>query len=185
MSRDVDFRKNVTAKGGATWGAGHLYLTLSAEEGKNVIVEKIQPSAPVPTRIGPPAWIAVTQGGCGDVYGRVFEYDLDKAFFADRGVIGGLPPDGKEAKTNPLGAGFIVSSDDPAIVRIDATACKGNYEWGVLVDYSSNGKSYRREVGPFRSMGVLGKDTVGYTPDPATQVFGAAGPPPQQGVLCP
>ncbi|MFJ3922229.1 hypothetical protein [Streptomyces sp. NPDC090022] len=183
--QDIDFRKNVTAKGGATWGAGHLYLTLSAEEGKTVVVQDIRPSTPRPIRIGPPAWIAVTQGGCGDSYNRVFSYDLDRAVLTDRGIDGKPEPGRQKANANPLGPAFTVSAADPAVVRVDVSACEGNYEWGLIVDYAHAGHVYRQTVGPFRSMGVLGEDTVGYTPDPTTHLYGAAGAPPAKGVLCP
>ncbi|MFK0254930.1 hypothetical protein [Streptomyces sp. NPDC090445] len=185
LAQNVDFRKDVTAKGGATWGAGHLYLTLSAEAGKTVVIQGIRPATPRPTPIGPPAWIALTQGGCGDAYNRVFEYDLDQAVLTDKGVDRKPPPGEKPANAKPLGSGFTVSADDPAVIRVDVTACQGNYEWGLFVDYVHAGQSYRRQLGPFRSMGVRGKDTVDYAPDPETRLYGKAGGPPQSAVLCP
>ncbi|WP_330330827.1 hypothetical protein OHS33_14575 [Streptomyces sp. NBC_00536] len=184
QSQDVDFRKNVTAKGGATWGDGHLYLTLSAQEGKTVIVQDIRPSTPRPTPIGPPAWIALTQGGCGDTYGRVFAYDLDKASLVDKGVIGNPVMAEKTAKANPLGSSFTVSAADPATIRVDVTACQGNYAWGLLVDYVYAGRTYREQVGPFRSMGTPGKDTVTYVRDQTTHGYSAANTPPSKAVPC-
>ncbi|MFF3248961.1 hypothetical protein ACFYWY_35750 [Streptomyces sp. NPDC002870] len=84
--------------------------------------------------------------------------------------------------------GFTVSATDPAIVRVDVQACKGNYEWSLLVNYSYGGHKYSELVGPFRSMSVPGKDTVGYAPDPTTGVLSKnskPGPAPETAVGCP
>ncbi|MET8394605.1 hypothetical protein ABZV59_22220 [Streptomyces anthocyanicus] len=183
-----DFRVPVAANGGGTWGAGHLYLTLNAKAGKTLIIEDIRPSSRFPKKIEPPTWVAVVQGGCGDTYGRVFEFDLDKPELKDRGVVGERQSGEQEAPPNPLGPGFTVSSTDPAIVRVDAQACKGNYEWSLRVNYSYDGKPYYKDVGPFRSMSQAGQDTVGYLPDPATGVLNEnsePGPAPTRAVGCP
>ncbi|NEB32802.1 hypothetical protein G3I62_27550 [Streptomyces sp. SID14446] len=188
LSNDQDFRIPVTASGGATWGAGHLYLTLSAKTGKTLIINDIRPSTRFPKKIDPPAWVAEVNGGCGDSYGRVFNFDLDKPLLADRGVVGQRASGDDEAPPNPLGPGFTVSAKDPAIVRVDTQACKGNYEWSLVISYSYDGHTYSKSVGPFRSMSVVDQRTVGYLPDPATGVLSKnskPGPAPTRAVGCP
>ncbi|MFJ3575889.1 hypothetical protein [Streptomyces rubiginosohelvolus] len=188
LTDDQDFRISVTASGGGTWGAGHLYLTLSAKSGKTLIINDIRPATRFPRKIDPPAWVAEVQSGCGDTYGRVFEFDLDKPLLDDRGVVGQRGSEDEEAPRNPLGPGFTVSAADPAIVRVDTQACEGNYEWSLLVNYSYDGHKYSKTVGPFRSMSMAGQDTVGYLPDPATGVLSEnseAGPAPMRAVGCP
>ncbi|MFF4644388.1 hypothetical protein [Streptomyces sp. NPDC001389] len=182
LHKNVNFITAVTEKGGATWGSGHLYLTLSAQEGKTVVVEDIRLSTRLPAQIDPPAWIGVTQSGCGGfIYGREFDLDLDKPSLVDKGVTGEPEPNEARAKANPLGPAFTVSATDPAVIRVDVTACSGNYEWSLYVDYSYAGRSYRKLVGPFRSMGVRGENTVGYT---STGNYSVAGPAPEKGVGC-
>ncbi|WP_236578560.1 5'-methylthioadenosine/S-adenosylhomocysteine nucleosidase [Streptomyces tendae] len=169
LASDDDFRPNVaTSSGGGTWGSGHLYLTLSARAGKNLIIQDIRPSQRFPKKIDPPAWVAQTELGCGNSYGRLFNFNLDKAKFSDQGVVGERLPDEEKAPPNPLGPGFTVSAEDPAIIQVDAQACKGNYEWGLRVHYSYDGIKYYALVGPFRTMSVAGKNTIGYGPDPVT-----------------
>lgn len=158
-----DFRTVVASHGGGSWGDGHLLITLSAKPGKKLILQDIRPTPPVPTPIDPPAWYAETQGGCGDTYGRVFNFDLDKAKLVDRGVVGERT-DKDEAPSNPLGPGFTVSSEDPAIVRVDVSACQGNYEWSLRLRYFDGSHEYSELVGPFRTMSVPDQDTVGYAP---------------------
>lgn len=185
---DQDFRVPVAANGGGTWGSGHLYLTLSAKPGKTLIIEDIRPASRYPKRIDPPAWVATVQGGCGDTYGRVFDFNLDKPDLIDRGVVGqrydGDPP----APTSPLGPGFTVSTTDPAMIRVDVQACKGNYEWSLLVNYSYDGQKFSKSIGPFRSMSVAGKGTAGYKPDQSTGRLTKdtkPGPAPTSAVGCP
>ncbi|MFI8174031.1 hypothetical protein ACIF6H_12095 [Streptomyces microflavus] len=177
-----DYRDAVTSQGGGTWGVGHLFMTLSSKPGRTLILQDIRPATPVPKTIDPPAWYAETQAGCGDTYGRVFDFNLDKPNLIDRGVIGERGGE-EEAPSNPLGPGFTVSSEDPAIVRVDVSACEGNYEWSLRVRYSEGGQKYSEVVGPFRTMSVPGKETVGYVPNPNTGQYGKDGtklPAPQK-----
>ncbi|MDI1456481.1 5'-methylthioadenosine/S-adenosylhomocysteine nucleosidase family protein [Streptomyces sp. NPDC003388] len=189
LAGDEDFRPHVaTSSGGGTWGAGHLHLTLSARKGKNLVIEDIRPAQRFPKKISPPAWVAQTELGCGNDYGRVFNFNLDAAKFSDQGVVGERLPDQEKAPPNPLGPGFTVSANDPAIIRIDVQACKGNYEWGLRIQYSYDGVKYYTLVGPFRSMSVAGKDTIGYGPDPVTGGLPAndkPGPAPTTANGCP
>ncbi|MFG2351864.1 helix-turn-helix domain-containing protein [Streptomyces phaeochromogenes] len=169
-----DFRTAVTTtknKGGS-WGAGHLYVNLSTKDDTTVTIDEIHLSTRIPTRIAAPNWVALTQGGCGDVQERVFTLDLDKPRLVDRGVQGELVPGDKPAPTNPLGSGFTVSAKDPAIIRVDATACRGNYEWSLVVDYSHDGKQLHRTLGPFKTFGVAGTKTQTYVPNLSTGKIG-------------
>ena len=174
---EQDFRSAVTTpnnRGGA-WGSGHLYLDLSAEGTEKVTVDEFHLTTRVPKKISPPAWVALTQGGCGEVKDRVFDLDLDKPELVDRGVEGSGESDPSEppVRTNPLGSGFTVSASDPAIIRVDVSACRGNYEWSLQIDYSYHGQSLHKVVGPFRSFGAADKNTSVYIPDLATGKIGA------------
>ncbi|MFD7781460.1 hypothetical protein [Streptomyces sp. NPDC059753] len=124
---------------------------------KGLTVDELHLTARVPKKIGPPEWVALTQGGCGDVKDRVFDLDLDKPKLVDRGVVGSGEADPSEppVRTNPLGSGFTVSSTDPAIVRVDVSACRGNYEWSLQIDYSYHGKTLHKVVGPFKSLSLF------------------------------
>lgn len=183
-----NFRSEVTAPGneGGTWGSGFLYLDLSAEGTESVTVDELHLTTRVPKKIGPPEWVALTQGGCGDVKDRVFDLDLDTPKLVDRGVIGGGEADPSEppVRTNPLGSGFTVSSTDPAIIRVDVSACRGNYEWSLQVDYSYHGKTLHKVVGPFRSFGAAGQNTSVYTPDLGTGKVGTPSPPTDVPIGC-
>ncbi|NWF31066.1 hypothetical protein HW130_33305 [Streptomyces sp. PKU-EA00015] len=81
-------------------------------------------------------------------------------------------PGDKPAPTNPLGSGFTVSAKDPAIIRVDATACHGNYEWSLVVDYSHNGKPLHKTLGPFKTFGAADKNTRAYVPNLSTGKIG-------------
>ncbi|MGW2965115.1 hypothetical protein ACWDGI_42650 [Streptomyces sp. NPDC001220] len=182
---DQRFRSVITSKGGAAWGAGHLYIDLSTDDARKIQIDDIAPTTRTPEAIDPPAWVAVTGGGCGETYGRVFDYNLDTAHFADKGVVGQRSPEESPAPTNPLGPGFTVSADDPATVLVNATACHGNYQWSLRITYTSGNRTYHKVVGPFRSMGKAGKNTVGYELPPGAANPGAAQPAPKRAVLCP
>ncbi|MFJ3339124.1 helix-turn-helix domain-containing protein [Streptomyces sp. NPDC086766] len=171
-----DFRSVVTSprnKGG-TWGAGHLYVDLGTKDDTTVTIDELHLSARVPQRIGPPTWVALTQGGCGDVQDRVFDLNLDRPQLVDRGVQGELQPGDKPAPTNHLGSGFTVNAKDPAIIRVDVTACHGNYEWSLVIEYTYNGHQFHKQLGPFRSLSVADKNTRAYAPNPGTGAIGEA-----------
>ncbi|MFD9749146.1 helix-turn-helix domain-containing protein [[Kitasatospora] papulosa] len=168
-----DYRPMLTtpeSKGGA-WGAGHLYLNLSAEGKETVTVDDIRLTRRFPKKISPPSWVVLTQGGCGSLKDRVFDLDLDRPELVDRGV---QPTEATQeepdpaVRANPLGSGFTVSATDPAIIRVAATACRGNYEWSVQIDYSYRGKSLQKEVGPFKSFSVRDENTKVYVPNNTT-----------------
>lgn len=116
--------------------------------------------------------------------GRAFELDLDRPKLTDKGMQG-MPQSGEPtAQANPLGPAFKVTSEDPAVVRIDAQACRGNYSWSLVIDYSYDGKSYSKVIGPFKSMGKADAHTVTYIPDPMTGKPGKAQPAPEKGIGC-
>ncbi|WP_328580491.1 helix-turn-helix domain-containing protein [Streptomyces sp. NBC_00370] len=182
-----DFRTVVTTpkNQGGTWGSGHLYVDLSTKDDTTVTIDEIHLSTRVPERINAPAWVALTQGGCGDVQDRVFELDLDKPRLIDQGVQGQSTPGDKPAPTNPLGSGFTVNAKDPAIVRVDATACHGNYRWSLVIDYSYNGKTLQKKLGPFTTFSVPNADTRTYVPNLSTGDIGAPLPEPSAPTGCP
>ncbi|MEU1520384.1 hypothetical protein ABZ490_51240 [Streptomyces sp. NPDC005811] len=147
-------------------------MDLSTKDDTTVTIDEIHLSTRVPERINAPAWVALTQGGCGDVQDRVFKLDLDKPRLDDQGVQGPLQPGDKSARTNPLGSGFTVNAKDPAIIRVDAKACRGNYQWSLVIDYSYNGKPLQRVLGPFKTFSVPNSGTRAYVPDLRTGKLG-------------
>ncbi|MFI0238060.1 hypothetical protein [Streptomyces sp. NPDC016845] len=168
---EQDFRSKVATRGGAggTWGGGHLYLDLSAKGSASYTVDELHLTTRVPKRIDPPSWVALTQGGCGELKDRVFALDLDTPELVDHGVSEGEPdPSEPPVRTDALGSGFTVSAKDPAIVRVDASACRGDYEWSLRIDYSYDGRPLHKNIGPFRSYSTLSADTAMYVPDPVT-----------------
>lgn len=171
-----DFRSQVaTAENkGGTWGGGFLYLDLSTDGRDPVTVDNLHLTSRVPKEIGPPDWVALTQGGCGGVKDRVFDLDLDKPNLVDRGIVedGPVDPSAPPIRTNRLGSGFTVSAADPAIIRVDVSACHGNYEWSLQIDYSYRGQYRHEVVGPFRSFAVAGSNTAVYVPNPSTGDIG-------------
>ncbi|MEV3958419.1 helix-turn-helix domain-containing protein [Streptomyces albogriseolus] len=185
-AQNQDFRAIVTKpenKGG-TWGAGHLYLNLSSKDDTPITIDEIHLSTRVPKRIGAPAWVALTQGGCGDVKERVFELNLDKPSLIDKGVQGAGTAD-TPPPTNALGSGFTVSAKDPAIVRVDAAACRGNYEWSLIIEYTHNGKPLEKPIGPFKTFSITNKNTRVYVPNPMTGEVGDPLPEASSPVGCP
>ncbi|MGV9233227.1 hypothetical protein [Streptomyces nigra] len=176
MQQDIRSEVTTPRNKGGVWGSGHLYLNLSAEGKETVTVDELHLTTRIPKKIDPPSWVALTQGGCGDVRDRVFNLDLDKPQLLDRGVEGTGEADPTEppVRTNSLGSGFTVSATDPAIIRVDATACRGNYEWSLQIDYTYQGKALHKVVGPFRSFGAAGKEAKVYVPDLSTGEIGAA-----------
>jgi len=175
MQQDIRSEVTTPRNKGGVWGSGHLYLNLSAEGTETVTVDELHLTTRVPKKIQPPSWVALTQGGCGDVKDRVFNLDLDKPQLLDLGIEGSGDDDPSEppVRANPLGSGFTVSATDPAIIRVDATACRGNYEWSLQIDYSYQGKALHKVVGPFRSFGAADKETKVYVPDLSTGDIGA------------
>jgi len=161
-----DFRVAVaTADGGGSWQEGHLHLLLASSDGTTVTVQNIVQhieSARPPA----PAWVYAPEGGCGDTYERVFNLNLDKNTLIDAGLQGS--PDAARGKppAEPIGPAFTVTDRDPALVRVDALSCEGNYTWTLDVTYVRNNKSETRTLGPFRSMG-LADDTTFYTSEPS------------------
>jgi hypothetical protein len=101
-------------------------------------------------------------------------------------IVGSGESDPSEppVRTNPLGSGFTVSSTDPAIVRVDVSACRGNYEWSLQIDYSYHGKTLHKVIGPFKSFGAAGQNTAVYTPDPSTGNVGTPSPPADVPIGC-
>jgi len=112
-----------------------------------------------------PLWIYTPQGGCGDVYTRLFKLDLDANRLVDAGVYGG----GADAtvRSTPLGQAFTVSRTDPARIMVFAQSCAGAYEWGLRITYVVDGAEHHLDVGtpqqPFRSAGVRDVHVPVYT----------------------
>jgi hypothetical protein len=187
-----DFRSVVTTpdNGGGTWGSGHLYLDMAAKDGKTLTIDEIHLSTRVPKRISPPAWVALTAGGCGGVQDRVFDLDLDKPSLVDKGIEEGeLAEDSPPVPTNPLGSSFTVSAKDPAVIRVDASACRGNYEWSLVIEYSydgaNDGHPLTRTIGPFKTFSVADQKTIAYTPNMRSKGAGSPTPITDSPTGCP
>jgi hypothetical protein len=160
----TDIRKTVISAGAGSWGRGMLYLDLSAKAGTSVEVMSIQPH--IDRRdLAPPAWIYSPDDGCGPPPpDRIFNFDLDEPKFVDKGVYeneasGDAPLD---AARMPLGPNFVLSGSQHARIRINASSCRGNYEWNLDVQYVVTGDSEVRDVvvGPFQSYGIANNTTV-------------------------
>lgn len=84
-----------------------------------------------------------------------------------------IPPDAPSA---PLGPQFVLDGSRHARIRIDASACRANYQWTVSVQYIVTGEKGIREValGPFESYAVADHTVqyVGYQ-DPSGDFTGS------------
>lgn len=175
-SSTEDFRTTMVNKGGASFGTGHLYLTMTVVDDSTVQIEEIKPLF---FRTTPmlPAWVYDSLGGCGgDSYSRVFDLNLDRKTFTDQGSPTDEPGDPlPNTRREPLGPSFHVERDDPAEVRIDASACDAAYyEWGLRIKYVAEGRTFTKEIGspaePFRSIGSGGSRVSAYTLASATEL---------------
>ncbi|MFI9453531.1 caspase domain-containing protein [Amycolatopsis sp. NPDC052450] len=168
----ADMREQATARGGAFYLSGYIYLFLSAISGKTVDILDITPSFKPPTH-EKAAWIYSPQGGCGGLGNRVFDFDLDAKKLVDKGVVSGVDgsldpnnnPDAKLVRDEPLGPGFGVSQDKPGLIRIDAHGCKANYTFSLNISYAIAGETtvHVQTFGPFRSNASSG-DVPVYAP---------------------
>jgi len=107
-----------------------------------------------------PAWVFDPQGGCGPKPARVFEYQLDTNKLSDLGVQDSDAPTDTPPPTNPLGPAFTVTSEHPAVIQVHTTACKGNYEWFVDLDYDYKGQRRTKSFGPYRTFGKAENTTL-------------------------
>jgi hypothetical protein len=170
---DTEIRSSLVRAGAASFGLGHLNLSLSTSGGSTVQVLALEPIIYVKKE---PLvdWVFSPQGGCGDTYTRKFDLDLDKATIKDAGVdsgdSGGEGSTDAALRADPLGPAFNVSEADPALLEIDAASCTGYFEWGLRIVYSYNGKELHRVIGtadaPFRSTGKPAGAVAQYSEDP-------------------
>jgi hypothetical protein len=169
----ADVRQQMTADGGGAWISGVAYVNLSTRE-KDAPIEilNIVPKIDPPSRTSP-AWVYTPHSeGCGPDYNtRIFAFDLDKSKLEDKGanIIDPDDPSARLIRTEPLGPTFRVTAAQPAMIRVDATSCKANYTWSLEIHYAVAGDEhqYVRPVGPFRSFGVVARDTPVYSKNSA------------------
>jgi hypothetical protein len=163
--QQVDVRSTIVDSGGVAWGGGFLTLLLSARGDAAISITSLKQvifrSLPMRTR-----WVYTPQGGCGDIYERIFNLDLDGGTIEDAGTQGGVGS-GQAPPSAPLGRAFLVTRTDPARIVVDAHSCRGRYEWGLRINYVVNGQERRLDVGsanaPFRSAGEIGHEIPTYT----------------------
>ena len=171
LNPSVDVRELLTGQGAASFGSGHLYVSLSADERATVQILSIRPLF-FASREADVAWVYDPQGGCGgeDVE-RVISLDLEHRRYTDRGTLSNetpaTPEAGSPARSEPFGPAFVVEAGRPALVRVDAEACTGYYEWGLQIKYQVGGKIYTQDLGspskPYRSVGSLSEAKPGYS----------------------
>lgn len=160
----TDIRSKLSASGAGAWTRGVLYLDMSAVTAKPVVITNIQPHI---TRrdLAPPAWIYKPTSGCGPkLSDRIFSFDLDGPRFTDEGlyVFDPSDPPANDSPRSPLGPGFVVSDTQHAVIRIESSSCRGNYEWNIDVQYVMAGSRSIDHyiVGPFQSFGVANNTKV-------------------------
>lgn len=164
-----DPRPLLTKSGAAVFGDGHLYLYLTVLNNSIVHVQDIRAYLIKRSRTVPKVqWVLEPEGGCGDDYSRVFKLNLDKGMrLIDKGVQGDPRLGYKGVRADPLGLdSFTLTRQQGATIRIDALACHGYYDWGVVVDYSANGREFqwnsRLKGLLLHSAGALGGDVPDY-----------------------
>jgi hypothetical protein len=125
-----DLGPTLAANGGGSWVRGSMYLHLQAATGKRLEIVDLKPH--IQRRdLAPPAWVYVQQSGCGPGPGdRVFSLNLDTPLLTDGGIENSINHKAA-APTADLGTGFIVNDHDDTQIRLDSTACAGNYQWTV------------------------------------------------------
>jgi hypothetical protein len=66
-----------------------------------------------------------------------------------------------------FGPKFHVTHDDPAVLLVEAKACRGYHEWGLNITYATGGQTFTKILGteqnPFRVMGATSKQVPQYT----------------------
>ena len=160
-----DIRPTLVNAGGGAWQIGFLLLDLSVASEKPVSIIDVKPHRV--RSLSAPAWVFGTDGGCGGAPYREFNLGLDDPMsLQDAGVnMEGAPP-GTDVPTQPLGPDFALNQGEHAVIKINAYACNGNYEWNLKVRYLVEGSSDVREtddLGPFQ---------VYSTSDNTAQYFG-------------
>lgn len=160
-----DPRAAIIAAGGASWGIGHLSLLLSMHGDAVASILGIKPLVYQRSQVVP-KWTFAPEGGCGGLYTRTFDLNLDAGTIVDEGVQGsGINPG--SIPSNPLGAEFTVSRTDPASIVVDAHSCNGLYEWGLRITYVVDGNEMTLDLGsaakPFRSVGLTNQTVPAYT----------------------
>jgi hypothetical protein len=166
LNPSVDVREALTGKGAASYGDGHLYVALSAQDKATIQILSVRPMYFTSRPQADVAWVFDPQGGCGgDEIERVISLDLEHQRFNDLGTLAGevpaKPEAGSRARVEPFGPTFLVKPGAPALIRIDAHACTGYHEWGLQIRYEVGGQIYTKELGspsqPYRSVGGSSK----------------------------
>lgn len=160
----TDVRSTLAASGAGSWIKGMLYLDLSTVNGQSIHIQNILPFR-VRRDLASPAWIYSPDDGCGPpLSSRVFGYDLDAGSFKDEGLPysdSSSPPSGVVPPTAPLGPGFVISGSEHSLIEIDASSCRGNYEWNLDIQYVVTGTNTVEHyiAGPFQSYGAANNTT--------------------------
>lgn len=158
----TDIRPAMSASGAGSWDRGSMYLDLSGTSAQSIEIVNIQPHI-ISRDLAPPAWIYVPDDGCGPYDpNRIFKFNVDKPNWVDIGAFNGPgadPPGGMP--TAPLGPAFTVSKAQHARIVVDVSACHGNYEWNLDIQYLPSGSSTIKDhiIGPFQSYGVANNTT--------------------------
>lgn len=153
---DSDVRNVMVRHGAGAWGLGFLALYMSSSSpSAGIQIINIKPHEDRP--LSAPEWIYESGSGCGGPSGRIFGYDPDTRQFKDYGTPldqNGKIPSG--APTEPLGVNFLVHKSQSTRVLVVVNACKGNYEFHLIVTYATPGIVGLRQVklGPFKIFSV-------------------------------
>lgn len=161
-----DLGPTLAENGAGSWVQGSMYLHLQAAKGKRLEIVDLKPH--IQRRdLAPPAWVFIQQSGCGPYPGdRNFVLNLDQPLLTDKGVEPG-PLHKTNAPTASLGTGFVVDNGNDTQIRLDASSCRGNYQWTLEIRYvdTGTGEIMSYEVGPLTSYGRA-DNTVQYVGNP-------------------
>lgn len=180
-----DIRTALVDAGGGAWKVGFLRLDLSVASDTTISIVDIKPHRIRP--LSAPAWVYKTGGGCGGAPYREFNLGLDDPMkFVDAGVNTEGAPPGSDIPTAPLGPDFSLSQGQHAVIKINAYACNGNYEWSVKVRYLVDGSADIKEsgdLGPFQvystsdnTVEYFGQDSAGVINPTAKQIPNGSDP---------
>ncbi|MBV1849441.1 hypothetical protein [Catellatospora tritici] len=143
----------------APWYKGELRINLTTPDDRPVYVTGV--SVVIHERSTQnPSWGLEFNPGCGGGPPvRLFEVLLDRGSVLDRGVYGDTSGEIADPtfmpRTEPLGRTFIVSRSDPAELVFQVAACRGYYEWGVVIDYLAGDQARKTFVGTARDPLVM------------------------------
>ncbi|MEV0269626.1 hypothetical protein AB0H43_12660 [Hamadaea sp. NPDC050747] len=104
-----------------------------------------------------PSWGLEADPGCGGPSQvRLLKVVLDTGLFTDEGLTQG-GPDNPNARAEPFGTSFTVSSREAADIQVDVFACSGLYEFGVKIEYVSAGQTRTMTIGaPENPLRIIG-----------------------------